>query len=179
MNPVKQRSIESLIAAILFLITHLWLVSIPVNSNAEAFAILAVTVSLACFYFILNDLKLLISMSSDFEDLKTKFDVVMFLLCLVIMFNGFMAAVDFHQLDFSKTLFILLCVLPIYLFFAFLSLHLLILHKKKKLIAVNTFFAMFFLFALLSASLVLSGLANVCLSIAYIALSLVLYTYSR
>jgi hypothetical protein len=179
MNPVKQRSIESMTAAILFLAAHLWLVSIPVNTNAEAFAILAVIVSLACFYFIVKDLKLLISMSTDFQDLKTKFDVVMFLLCLVIMFNGFMASVDFHQLTFSKTLFIFLCLLPIYLFFAFLSLHLLILHKKAKRIAVKSFFTVFFLFALLSASLVMSGLANVLLSIAYMALSLVLFTYSR
>ncbi|WP_053361493.1 hypothetical protein [Bacillus sp. FJAT-27251] len=178
MTPVKQRSIESFIAGVLVLTAHLWLISIPVHSNAEAFALLAVTVSLACFYLIGKDLRFLISMSSDFQELKTKFDTVMFLLCLVVMFNGFMAAVDFHQLNFPKTLFILLCLFPIYLFFAFLCFHLLILHKKKKLPAVNLFFAMLFMFALLSASLIMSGLANVLLSVSYIALSIVLYTYS-
>lgn len=179
---LKQKFQESLLISTFFVILNFLVLVLFSSSitplNKKYMFFINIFIALPCIYFIYRDLKLLIHFYSKFSHLGTLFELTVFLFCVVCVFNSYISVLDTNSI-LHDILFILSCVVPFYIFFIFLSFHLLSFYKKSGIFSVNLYFYTVLIFALISASFFVTFAANLFLCISYLSLSFIFLELSK
>jgi hypothetical protein len=178
---LKEKFEEHFFVGLYLFFTNLIIISlfhftnITLYKNILSFSNMLFT--MLCIFFTYKDLKELISKSSKLSHLNKLLDLTILFLFITCFFNSIL--LNSHHLLIKNISFVLSCMMPLYVFFVFLSFHLFYRYHKFHIFSLTVYFSSLVLYGLFSAIFLIPSIANLFFSLSYLSLSFVFLDFFK